>query len=555
MKTMTNHLLLSGVFLLSLLAASVSCTKQNLSNDNQKASSIAPEIEIIQERDQKYPWNPDIFESSFLRTRSSAEQPITPNEYAGRTWMLKHFPIESPENSGIKVIDIDSYYEYWNSGLNAVNIGNTNTYQYTFANYDRLLTKSDYSGSFSIDSKFSLFGVKASANLHFDKTFSEETESESKNVFGYYEYRYDGNKYWLILPDEESQRNFIAAQYTTDDFKQALSSFTPQSFVNKFGAYLLTHYLTGGKAIVLYLGHMNRTSSTQSSEDSLRIAMSATYMESGGETSFAFNNAKYQEVESKFEDIQITSSTIGGAPNHNAAAVVSIEHFNIDYSDWAKTLEDYSRHTVTKIYDGGLIPLSDYVLERNLKNMFEQIYKSESVSNKQFVEPVIEVTKSVNGSGAIGIPKKYTVIFTLTTRYGDKLYLAQLRGVSKEDADLFIAEKCTEFKEIFGTKIVYNEGNGMFAAHESISLDIPIDYAKNKYIYFGEDYMSKYTTQSGITYLVYDSPHESNVYVYTVHDDFVKYAYGLYEFINTLPEKELNFTQATSNSKYEFNAL
>lgn len=543
-----------------LLVSSVSCTKQNLSNENQGSSSIAPDIEIIQERDQEYPWDPDMFENNFLRTRNSAEQTVAPSDYAGRVWSLRYFPVDNPENAGIKVIDVDSYIkQHDGDALIDINLRKTATIMFTFADYDRLLTKTDYSTTVSTGSSFSLFGIKAGANLDFNTTFGEETERETQNVYGYFEYRYDGMKYTLVLPDVEYEKKFIAAQYTSDDFKWALSSYTPQSFVNKFGAYLLTNYLTGGKANIEYLGRMTNTSSSQSSEDAMEIAMSATLGSLGSSNvKFEYDAETYKKVESKFQSVRIATKSIGGDPNHNAASVTPINQFSVDFSDWAKTLTDYSKHTVTKIYPGGLIPLSDFVLERNLKNMFAQIYRSESVPDKQFVEPVIEVTKGGSSTalpGLSGIPEKWSVRFTLTTRYGDKLVLAKLTDVSKEEADRFMAEKCTEFKEIFGTKIVSKAANSLLIDSESTGTDIPVVQIKNKYIYFGVNYMSKYTTPSGVTYLVYDSPDESKVYVYTVHDDFVKYAYGLYEFIDTLPEKELNFTQATSDSKYVFNAL
>lgn len=534
-----------------------SCSKEEHMSENL---NLETEDKVIRERDPENPWDPNMFEraNDQILTKSMTG-PLTAREYSGCSWKLNYSPIDNNDNIGIPVIDVDLYEndDIIEKSLQETEKNNSDSRMYSFANYDRFTTKSFQMKAFSAKSNFSMFGVKAAVNADYNKTFSERTENNSSNVFGYYEYINIKKQYSLELPEWDLYKRYVSMKYLTDKFMTLLSTNTPQAFMKKYGSYILTDYQVGGKVCFSYLGKTSSTLSVVDSEEKMDVAMSASFLKKvGGELKAKYEKETYEEVKSSFEEMNLFVRCIGGVPSYEIAKPISLQSFEVNLTDWEKSLQNESTHELVKIMDNGLIPITDFILEDNLKEMYSDLYDMESLKEGQFVEPYIEIYKEPDGFIYNGYnTNTWRGRISLVTRYGDNLTLAYISQTPKDKFDAFMNETIEEIKSIFGVKIIEKARMKKSRSDMGTGVIDPGHTINRAYKYFGKDHLSKYVKPNGITYLIYNPPTAGKVYVYTVHDDIVKQAYGIREFIETLPTVELDFIKASDPAAYEFNAI
>lgn len=508
-------------------------------------------IEILKERDSRYPWSDNLFKENDTRVSISQNNP---NDFLGRCWTFQDFPIENAKNFRFQALDVNSYQrEYNNNDKNNI-IRNSSQEVFAFANNSRITSQESYSKMFSVSTKLSLWLVKLKTEAYFNKTFSTSTEQSQNTVFGIFNYIFNGERHSLVYPDDEFSKKGIAAKHTTKAFKNALAMKTPTNFINEIGTHFLIDYISGGKANATYLGESQNYTSTESKESELKSTINSTIGK------MVSNNLKYnvnetikKSINETFSNLRMAVNTYGGDPLASPSiAPNNIGDVSFDLSSWQQGLADFSKHTIVDIEKGGLVPISDLILEQNLKKLYSQVDPEKLNTTSKMTEPFITIKKVQNGLSLGNNPKDWSSYIYLTTRYGDQLLLAKKEWSSLDKVQEFISEKYNELNQIFGVKIILSTFTSKSTTQTN---SFPIVSAKDTYIFFEKQNMYKcIDTKNNITYLVYEPSPKKKRYVYTVFNDVIKYAYGLEQFIEKLPQKDIDLN-AFCTDKYIINAL
>ena len=68
-----------------------------------------------------------------------------------------------------------------------------------------------------------------------------------------------------------------------------------------------------------------------------------------------------------FSELHVSIKTLGGAYGYNVATPpYDVKSTSINLTSWLQSLNDSRTHTMIDIQDGGLYPISDFILEENL---------------------------------------------------------------------------------------------------------------------------------------------------------------------------------------------
>lgn len=72
----------------------------------------------------------------------------------------------------------------------------------------------------------------------------------------------------------------------------------------------------------------------------------------------------------KIEAMETSVKTIGGSPFFsNFSIPTKVDNADINLSQWVSSLNDKSTHKIIDIADEGLIPITEFMLEENMKKI------------------------------------------------------------------------------------------------------------------------------------------------------------------------------------------
>lgn len=537
------------ILILVLLGACSNDTDTILSESN---SLIATPDIVLQERDPNAPETitRDIIKP--IKTRSSDFGVIGNTDILlGHGYKVGNSIMGDYPNVGDIIIDIEKVKAINSEYVMGKQLFGNETRNFAYTTFDRYeynstVTKKKSSG-FSINiAKIFSFGRKKKTT----EVFSTVINNSTSVVYG--ELNIDVRNSLFSLQGSDGARKIYARQCLSNTFVENLFSSTISNIQNEYGHFVLAGYYTGGRAFAMYGGRSidNLTTESKESDMTKDISASFTYKSSTGDGNLNIGKGSNSSSTNIYKNtaIEIYIKTLGGIRRDQAATTaVALDGLSINLTPWLNSLSDINTHTIIDVAEGGLYPLSAFVLEENFKRRFDDTSNELLEVKSKLSTPYIEILPVyVRTSNSTGEPL-YEVAAVLNTRQGDKIVLSDGSSITASDAELQAnnnednfnakARKVADEKKKYfiGSRIISN-----FSRKLNPSVRAP--YVCIRLSNFNEKNMYRFkNTTSGIEYIYDPSSRIAFSYLIAEGDnDWILDDYKIRDWVEGIPEKKIS---------------
>lgn len=550
------------IILLTILmtAIFVSCSDElDKSNNVPESQSLEKEGNIIIQ-----PRNPSLpkikpLDLNKIQTRGvRSGETGNSDAFLGRAYNLKNgnYIFGDFSNVSHPVLDLNAIKAYdpnYVSNLN-LNVTETRSFAYdTFKRYqyNSTITKKVTSG-FSLNFKiFTLGKTKTTTDV-----FKTVIDNAEEATYGELSINFTNRQF--TLQNSEATRRLFARQFLAKSFIRSLYNSPISSTLTSYGDFVLTGYLTGGKAYAIYAGKATGNEETNVKEKDMDKSINASLNYKGNSTSgnLGITGSNHNDETNTFKsnDTYVYIKTYGGVRDGGEATVNAraIKGLNIDLTSWMRSLNNESNHTMIDVMDNSLFPLSSFVLEKNFKQRFDDTFNEILPTYQNFVDPYIEIVR-VMARSTSSYEALYYVAAVLVTRQADRIILSDGLASSTTDAELrkneddavFIqkAEKiAVEKSQLFSSdiEISYNKRTRL---NPNLRSPLCIDLAGFKERNFYKFYYEK----TGIQYIYDPSTRICFSYFVDEGDDEVLDLYGIRGWVESLPDKNISIASLANS--------
>lgn len=500
---------------------------------------------VYKERDPNSPLILSMPRDRVVTTRATQ---LNFDDVLGRSFKVDYFPFESMRNIGEPVVDMEKLSaEYDWAEKRPLRESYSHRFSYsTFERYQTTstTTKKIYSG-FEINFGLFKIGNKNAYYKHFTKTLLENSNA----VFGQLDveindavYNFAVNSYRLKL---------IRENYLKDDFINDLYNLPPHEFFTFYGPFVITNFITGGRATAIFTGISKTMATGETRENNMNIELESSFsMEKNedGTVSLGFgkgftNGHVNTEI---FTQLDASLTTFGGEYGLGAFTTPSsIDNMNIDLTAWANSLNKKKTHTMIDIQDSGLVPLSEFIVDANWKAQYEKYIAIGDLPSKIIIEPKLVHSYAYSRFGIL------VSCMSLITRFNDRIVIRE-DVMSHPSANQYIGTWRSE---------IFDQLCDTYAIKAEVEILPDFDYNTNVYnsqiniadclvltpeseIRIGralEPNMRKYHDVVGEKlYLLYNQNGKKVGYsIYLGKGDYLLDTYGIRQWVNTLPDTEI----------------
>lgn len=558
---MKKYTIFTTILITIILFAS--CFSEFDKSENISANQTQDDKEgniVIQKRNPNLPKIKSLkFKKQQTRNNISGESGNS-DAFLGSGYKLKNgnYILGDFSNVGHPVVNLAAIKDYDPTYTRGIKINSTETTIFAYDNFDRYQYNSKISkkvsSGFSLNIKIFSFGKKKTTTEVF------KTVIDNTNEATYGELYINFTNSQFTLQNSMATRKLFARQFLTKSFIRSLYNSPIASTLDSYGDFVLTGYLTGGKAYASYAGKAKAGTTTQGKEKDMEKSINAslTYKGSSGSGNLGFTGSNHNETTTTFksEDMFIYIKTFGGIRDGSEAEVkaTTIKDLKIDLTSWRHSLNDMSNHTMIDLVDNSLYPLSGFVLEKNFKQRLDDTFNEVLPTYTNLVYPYIEIVRVMVRSTP-SYEALYDVVAVLVTRQGDRIILSDGLAPSATDAEL----RKNEDNIIFMQKVK------KIAAEKSLlfSSDIEISYNKKTRLNpilrsplcidltgFNEKKFYKfYYAKTSIEYIYDPSTRLCFSYFIDEGDDEVLDIYGIRDWVESLPVKNISIASLANSYK------
>lgn len=477
-------------------------------------------------------WDPYVYHSK-LKTRSNDITLITNSEYLGFSWKLDTYPIEDSMNLGYRVVNTAAFIKQYPSYFNRARNNAIESSYFSFTNFDEYISKSSYSKKIHGGLDIHFLGISICNKHNHTSTFSQSFLSDEKSVFGELNINIRDSIYRMQY---SSLINTKLRNYLDPVFVEELHNTHPYEFYLNYGPFVLREFAVGGKAIALYAGihKSNSNESIRTSDMNSEIESSFNIFKdkdlSNSSLIFGRGHTSSDSYVSNFTSSKLAVKTLGGNAIVSSFSIPQdISSVSIDLTSWLNTLDNYGVNDLCEFGNGGLIPITDFILENNIKRSINEYIKGYNPINTSIREPVI-VIDTIHWNLPI-----LAVRISLFTRYGYPIILdTQVITENWEKSLLKLGEKV---RTTFGVNVYYSS-----PVYDNIS-----ELKGHLETHFGyPNFMNFYSNFDKTTKIIHDG------IVYIIVEEYkiglsipniLKYQneYKLADKINNIPFSNLNY--------------
>jgi hypothetical protein len=492
-----------------------------------------------------------------LMTRSASTTEGNSDALLGHGYKLLNgsYIMGDLRNVTFPVINLESIRNYDPTYINGFRVNTTETKVFAYDSYDRYQYNSSVSkkvsSGFSLNLKLFSIGRKKTTTEIFKSVIDNLDEA----TFGELSLNFISDLKFS-LQHSDGARKLFSRQFLTRSFIQSLYGLTIQSTLDNYGGFVLTGYLTGGKAYAAYAGCNSQSKDTEGKEKEMEKSINAslTYKTSkdSGKLGFTSSDQTTTSKEFKDKDTYIYIKTFGGNRSGSEAEVKarSMEDLHIDLSSWLQSLNDEDNNTIIDVLDNSLYPLSDFVLETNFKQRIDDTTNGILSPFYDFVTPYI-VIERVMVRSTPSYEALYDVVPVLITRQGDRIIF--MNKSNKSDDDLRKNANNDYFME--RVKDISNNRMNMF------SDEIELAYNKKTHInpilrnplcivindFNKADFYRYYYAKTSIEYIYNPKTHVAFSFFIDEDDDEVLDIYGIRKWFENLPENKITIASLANH--------
>lgn len=371
----------------------------------------------------------------------NGEQIINSHACLGYSYTVGNAILGDPENIRFQIIDVEKAKSKDPSMVSGIRIGKSDDTRYTYddmESYGDVLTKTN-----KIVSGFSLHigKFKLGRKKTLTKFFKDSLTSTTKSIMGELNIILSNNSFRLSMGESDIKKYFESCM--SKSFLENLYSTTINNISLNYGEFVLTGYVTGGKAMAFYAGlHKDSTALSIKTKD-LNTDINASFAWNNttqkdsikGSLIFGKTNGSKKEFSGNLTQTQIRLNTYGGKlSNQILASTANLEDVSIDLTSWWESLSDHDTHTMVDISEQGLYPLYTVILEKNFKQRMKDTEEGYLYGFNNMCTPYMEIVR-VFARYSSGQPL-YEVAAVLNTRNGDKIVLSDGKYLVAADAEL-----------------------------------------------------------------------------------------------------------------------
>ncbi|MBC8985363.1 hypothetical protein H9X96_06210 [Pedobacter sp. N36a] len=538
---------ISTKFLIITLLAFSSCSKDVLSPETNN-SKLFKDKELMSKRTGtgKIILSSKELNSGRLASAQSLSlpAPLQPEYYLGRSYRGDGSIIVEPENVSFKVIEIERLLQEHPDYYTPLNIDIVTATSSSFASFDRYEQKTNsnktISGGFNINLGLFSFGAKNK----WTNTFSSSVINENNRVFGELNVEVKGSSYSLL--SSINVRKSIIENYLNPTFLNEVNNSSRGEFIRNYGAFVLGKYYTGGKATAMYTGTDFRNTTSENKEKAMDGSINASFGfkvkkdatgKIGGDFGFANGSGESSNEQHNITQLKLSIQTIGGNKGLGAFTVPKkIEDININLGEWVTSLNDRTKYNLIGIHEGGLNPISDFVLEENFKRSIQQYLKNPTtiINRTTLDQPMVWIRPTYPPGDPYGATGAVYSMF-LFTRFGEFINITPSDMLQ---AKLSFSPEL--YQSYIGRKkpfidVDYYAGGDYFVPETS---DVPVI----SLVGIEENAMRKfYYNKTNTTYLLYSGAGKK--YAFSIHDDYVLDTYGMRTWVNGMPTTSISFAE------------
>lgn len=549
---------LKQISILSILLLLAACNdEENMLSNNEDVNT--PDYVILKERDPHLP--KEVVTKEIVIPEKSITKASGPNgeiignsdALLGHSYTIGNSIMGDYLNVLFPVVDIQKVKSISGNPddyITPKQISTNITNSFAYSNFDRyenlsVITKKVASG-FSINLGVFKFGRRKTTT----EVFTDYTMDSTRVVYGELDLKVRNSAFSLI--GSEGARKLYARECLSKKFMKDLYGSTSGNILNTYGDFVLTGYITGGRAFGLYKGFSKEHYDYAGREKDMKTDINMSFYWNSGKNNvsldslnFGKGNKNLTQKKYNCSDTEIQIRTYGG--KYTGQAVVgpaSLDNLSLDLSSWVNSLDDVNSHTIIDILDQGLYPMSAFVLESNFKRRFDDSYNGVLEKHKNLKTPYIEIARVYVRATASGEPL-YEIAAVLNTRQRDKIVLSDGKAMTATDAEL----KANDDNVVFTQKA--NEIKIQKENYFGLEIGVRAKTFLNPIIRnplcikingFNENNMYRYKNpRTGMEY-IYDTKNKTAFSYFTdeLDGDWILDDYGIRDWVESLPTKTIS---------------
>ncbi|MCD8185090.1 MAG: MAC/perforin domain-containing protein [Rikenellaceae bacterium] len=379
------------VFFLSLYRFLLfSCNEKVSSEFEQPEFPIeTEEFIVIRER------NPDIpLILSMPRERNQTRNatPLEFDDYLGMSFKTDYYPFESVMNVGTPVIDIQKLTADNPTWATSRVYRNVEDDRFAYHGFDRYESNSTITRKVNSGFSINLGIFKIGKKKTMTEVFTENIVNQSTTVFGQVDINVYDAIYDLTLNSNRIRQ--VNDNYLHQDFLLDLYNMPVEETFRFYGGFVLSKFMTGGRATALYTGKGQNYTTSQEIENEMTKNLSVSFSHKSdsvnGELGFGKKYGNGSSLSNKISQFSTSVKTLGGQyGTASFTAAQDFENVEVNLTPWLQSLNDPKTHTIIDIFDEGLVPLTAFVLEDNLKNILQELYQTWIQQENPLQEPYL----------------------------------------------------------------------------------------------------------------------------------------------------------------------
>lgn len=518
--------------LLVLIGSSflLSCNNDELSQDIQ--DGVQKQL-ILKERDAKYPLQ---LESDSYRERHdqgsrtsySINDPLDAVQYLGRGFKITTVPVADVQNLTWPVVDLEKFERDFHGSIAKKPMLESSVHYFSYANFDRYSQNSSTTKKIDGGFKIKLWAFSIGAKRKMTEVFTKSIVEESNRVFG--ELNIDIRKYLIEMQTSSNILRNVSTKYMHPVFLDEMYNTPVSELSDNYGDFVLFKLVTGGRATALYTAVDSESQTLEKKEKNLNTDIEASFSfkkdqgSVGADVGFGKDRSNGSAHQNKTRFANVSIKTYGGSSGVASFTVPkSIDDISINLSSWAASVDDVRNQVFVDVADSGLVALSSLIIENNFQKQMVNYLQDNYKGASSLMEPTLNIVwMAQNNSGLV----------VLNTRFGDQIRLEFVKVPTSADRqqnhlerDRVLSGLINKYSEIYGLKVtnfLSNSGSRSVFSFENLD----------------ETKMKKcLNTDNGLTYLMYAE--NGHKFAYSIYQDFILDTYGMRDFVNSLPVKEI----------------
>ena len=252
-------------------------------------------------------------------------------------------------------------------------------------------------------------------------------------------------------------KNKIIDNYLDSIFSEELHCLHPYEFFKNYGGFIVRDFTTGGKISALYAGRYIKSATTEIKTRDMNSEINSSFKlgntgSDNASLSLGRGTTSTLSTTKQFSSVKMSIKALGGSPAFPSFTIpTEVGTTQIDLSSWMASLENKNNTTLIEFNDDGLIPMTDFILEDNLKKEISSYINGYIINNTEQIEPYI-MTFILQGNSPLLLRQCLVTRNNSVIHLSDTMFYHQASDGTDNDIEAII--KWCKKSEIWGMRVI-----------------------------------------------------------------------------------------------------